>query len=723
MCAVCREPRRRRVAQGAGLALVASLLSIATNPPATAALMQTTRSLPKASAVASGSLESSPSQGIAGETVNLKGRVPPRKSRPIVLQRKSADTWVKVAKGKTTKKGRFSFKVKVGSKPINYRVFARKVRLQGTWREAIRTRKETIRPQDQVGSISLPTTSFQGDSANASVVFSPARPGRLVVLQLRGNSGWAQMFSSSQSASGRVQFTLPTSVRGSFTYRAVAKAFRGATAATSAEKTMNVVSSPTSTLLAGSQLAPGQSLQSENGSYRASMQADGNLLVRGPGTTIRWASSTSAPGSTLRLQADGNLVIYSLTNVPQWSSQTAPSSGNTLVMQNDGNLVVYSRGGLALWGLEGLTGNRPNELTPDKNLLAGQSLWSHNGKYQAIMQSDGNFVVYEQSVGATWATHTTGATNPYLRLQGDGNLVVYGDGGAKWTSSTAPASNTRLIMQEDGNLVMYSRGGVPIWAKSGNTRFRQDQMTAENRMNSGQALWSNNGRYMAVMQGDGNFVVYKVGEGATWSSGTAGVPNAYIRMQSDGNLVIYGDGGAKWSSNTAPASGATLIMQDDGNLVIYAGGAARWSMNGAPSPGSAGGYPDADAVDCRSTFGIYSWCKNGDWYHPTRRFAYRNCTDYVSWRIGRDWGDIQSGGSGHAKYWRQGWIDRGRTVSTTPKIGAVAWWGATADNEFGHVAYVIAVNGNGTVRVAEYNKNGTGLYGERDSVVAPYYLY
>ncbi len=76
-------------------------------------------------------------------------------------------------------------------------------------------------------------------------------------------------------------------------------------------------------------------------------------------------------------------------------------------------------------------------------------------------------------------------------------------------------------------------------------------------------------------------------------------------------------------------------MQDDGNLVIYtSGGQAVWaSRSGGPVPAKlTGNYPDADAVDCSSKFGKYSWCKNGTWASP-RGFAYRNCTDYVAWRL------------------------------------------------------------------------------------------
>ena len=47
---------------------------------------------------------------------------------------------------------------------------------------------------------------------------------------------------------------------------------------------------------------------------------------------------------------------------------------------------------------------------------------------RAVMQGDGNFVVYDleqNPVAPPWATHTDGNGGAYLSVQGDGNLVVY----------------------------------------------------------------------------------------------------------------------------------------------------------------------------------------------------------------------------------------------------------------------------------------------------------
>jgi len=89
------------------------------------------------------------------------------------------------------------------------------------------------------------------------------------------------------------------------------------------------------------------------------------------------------------------------------------------------------------------------------------------------------------------------------------------------------------------------------------------------------------------------------------------------------------------------------------------------------------------------------------------RYVYRECVDFVVWRLNRDvgstsapfaydWGYLTPG-NGNAAAWKGAWERHGWPVSNTPKAGDVAYW---ANN---HVAYVKAVNADGTVFLEEYN--------------------
>jgi hypothetical protein len=85
-----------------------------------------------------------------------------------------------------------------------------------------------------------------------------------------------------------------------------------------------------------------------------------------------------------------------------------------------------------------------------------------------------------------------------------------------------------------------------------------------------QSLFSPNRSHEAKMQSDGNLVVYGPG-GPIWSSNTRGT-NARLVMQGDSNLVMYSDQGVLFATGKVRAGSNRLIMQDDGNLVLYGSG-------------------------------------------------------------------------------------------------------------------------------------------------------
>jgi len=57
------------------------------------------------------------------------------------------------------------------------------------------------------------------------------------------------------------------------------------------------------------------------------------------------------------------------------------------------------------------------------------------------------------------------------------------------------------------------------------------------------------------MQSDGNLVVYSTGDEAMWNTGTSGHPNAFLKFQDDGNLVIIKENGKDviWQTGTGLA--------------------------------------------------------------------------------------------------------------------------------------------------------------------------
>ncbi|WP_438873099.1 hypothetical protein, partial [Paractinoplanes toevensis] len=107
-----------------------------------------------------------------------------------------------------------------------------------------------------------------------------------------------------------------------------------------------------------------------------------------------------------------------------------------------------------------------------------------------------------------------------------------------------------------------------------------DTLHAGERLNPGEQLTSSNGRYVLVMQLDGNLVEYD-GTQAVWASGTYGQTGSYLEAKADGTFVISNPtNSTAWSTNTAATTGSSLKIQDDRNVVVYApDGRPLWASN------------------------------------------------------------------------------------------------------------------------------------------------
>lgn len=120
-----------------------------------------------------------------------------------------------------------------------------------------------------------------------------------------------------------------------------------------------------------------------------------------------------------------------------------------------------------------------------------------------------------------------------------------------------------------------------------------------------------------------------------------------------------------------------------------------------------GGYPWGNAK-CLATGQVDGWCGSFEWGYngsynnwSTGGYAFRNCTDWVAWRT------KAPSGLGNAKTWDDRAPAYGYGVGSTPRVGAAA---VSNNGYYGHVMYVEAVNGDGTIIVSDYNRAGTGKY-------------
>jgi hypothetical protein len=226
-----------------------------------------------------------------------------------------------------------------------------------------------------------------------------------------------------------------------------------------------------------------------------------------------------------------------------------------------------------------------------ETLSEGQSLV--DGSLSAVMQSDGNFVLYNGSK-PIWASNTGRPSDPGYRLvmQGDGNLVMYTPANVPVWATGSSGSNAFLVLQADGNMVLYSdppAGYQAVWASgtyspTGATTTSAAPTTTTTTsppppvitttLSAGQTLLEGqalvNGTLTALLQHDGNFVIYH-SNSPIWASGTGrpGDPGYRLVMQGDGNLVLYTPGNVPvWATGTSGLN-AFLVLQADGNMVLY----------------------------------------------------------------------------------------------------------------------------------------------------------
>jgi hypothetical protein len=100
-----------------------------------------------------------------------------------------------------------------------------------------------------------------------------------------------------------------------------------------------------------------QFLTSPNGQWRLVFQADGNLVLYGPGSAQEghWgpalfsAQTNERGGSRLHMQSDGNLVIAGFDGKVKWASDTQGHPGASLHVLDSGDAQIVAPNGQTLW--------------------------------------------------------------------------------------------------------------------------------------------------------------------------------------------------------------------------------------------------------------------------------------------------------------------------------------------------------------------------------------
>jgi RHS repeat-associated protein len=171
---------------------------------------------------------------------------------------------------------------------------------------------------------------------------------------------------------------------------------------------------PRSACSIGTYLAPGEFLPSgkcitsPHGEYFLLMNTDGNLFIydwnRAVGT---WGPGTQGhPGAYAIFQTDGNFVVYDANGIFLWNSGTSGTNAERLDLLDDGRLMIWK----SVWSSGTSDGQFGGQTIAHPAcdigsgtgwtgvVGAGSCLVSPNGRFEMLMQTDGNLAIYDRSV-------------------------------------------------------------------------------------------------------------------------------------------------------------------------------------------------------------------------------------------------------------------------------------------------------------------------------------
>jgi len=201
-----------------------------------------------------------------------------------------------------------------------------------------------------------------------------------------------------------------------------------------------------------------------------------------------------------------------------------------------------------------------NETFPDGFIASTINWWqflnsaslNSRDKTRLCMRTSGNLVLSTSKGKVIWSSHTTGTgRHNSVRLENDGNLVMFSSGKVVWSTRT-----TRTIMiagttlRAGTSLVYRYRqqfGIAPTWL----AMKRSGDLVLERRA---RILWSTHTRVRgshAALLRDGDFVVYAPGGRVLWQSHTRG-HDAFLELNCSYLSMSYRASGTNWHAPRGP---------------------------------------------------------------------------------------------------------------------------------------------------------------------------
>jgi hypothetical protein len=374
-----------------------------------------------------------PAPAIANESVRLSGGLASQVARPVVLQRLSGGSWVKVASGRSTSTGRFAFTRSAPGTSSTWRVVAPRTTVGGRALSAVTTPQRTLSITSQKVVLTMDTSLTTGESTLATATATPARPNRYVDFQLLEGSTWQLFDTSKEGTGGKALTRLGFDGPGTYTLRAVARAANGAPAKASAPVTVTAEPPPLPRLYRVSRTTTGGT--SANGARLIEMSLDGRRVL--------WSKHHNGDGPLSIFDRETRLYT-DLSKPSGFSGATASTASGNLryvvltVPRGSGldELFVWDRQSGAVTSL-----SLDTQGSYEPAYSSSPSI-SDNGRYVAFTSTANHLVpqdpnpigddVFVRDLVAGTTTVLTGTNydatwqeSSDVRISGDGSTVIY----------------------------------------------------------------------------------------------------------------------------------------------------------------------------------------------------------------------------------------------------------------------------------------------------------
>ena len=266
---------------------------------------------------------------------------------------------------------------------------------------------------------------------------------------------------------------------------------------------------------------------------------------------------------TLILQSNGNLVIYPSSSIGTFTNVSSPTPSNSISTVT-GKTVLKSEKSI-------FSDNSMFELYLDSNGYL--TLYSTAGSPNTSngSQIDTSSIIWSSANNSDVYKSTNTITDPFLTIQSDNNLVLYGyiNGSSEtsklWAANTENTKCDTLQVFNTGNFSVFDSTTGYVFYDSNSTYNASDSASATPLT----SLYVNECNYESSSEST------VTGE-KIWSSdtSTSQISNMTLILENDGNLCLYIgynsiNPSILWSSQTSTTGSDTVVLTNDGILMVY----------------------------------------------------------------------------------------------------------------------------------------------------------